>query len=157
MKIYLAGPDVFRKDAIAYGNYLKGLCREYGHEGLFPLDNEVPHGTRNPSKVIFDGDVQMIHDCDVVLANLVPFRGPSVDVGTAFEMGYGLALGKIVLGYNKPTQSYNRRVTAKMTAGEFTEIEDFGQFDNLMITHGARKSFESIEEALGYLNGLTRS
>ena len=41
-KIYLAGPDVFRPDAPAWGLSLKALCREFGFDGLFPLDNAAP-------------------------------------------------------------------------------------------------------------------
>ena len=41
MKIYLAGPDVFAQDPIAKGAELKALCKRYGAEGLFPLDNEI--------------------------------------------------------------------------------------------------------------------
>src|SRR5690606_8586836 len=40
--LYLAGPDVFRPDARERGRELKALCAEFGIEGLFPLDQEVP-------------------------------------------------------------------------------------------------------------------
>ena len=36
-KLYLAGPDVFRADAVAHGEALKALCARYGFEGLYPL------------------------------------------------------------------------------------------------------------------------
>ena len=41
-KVYLAGFDVFREDAVELGEYLKRLCRAQGLEGLYPFDNEVP-------------------------------------------------------------------------------------------------------------------
>src|SRR3546814_5290136 len=40
--LYLAGPDVFRPDARERGRELKALCAQFGIEGLFPLDQEVP-------------------------------------------------------------------------------------------------------------------
>lgn len=40
-KIYLAGPDVFEKDALAQGEVLKKLCNDFGFEGVFPLDNDI--------------------------------------------------------------------------------------------------------------------
>lgn len=41
-RVYLAGFDVFRADALAHGERLKALCREYGFEGCYPLDNQAP-------------------------------------------------------------------------------------------------------------------
>ena len=38
-KIYLAGSDVFLENAQDEGDRLKKLCKEYGFEGYFPLDN----------------------------------------------------------------------------------------------------------------------
>lgn len=40
-KIYLAGPDVFLPNAIEEGKRLKALCKEYGYEGFFPMDNII--------------------------------------------------------------------------------------------------------------------
>src|SRR3546814_19542901 len=40
--LYLAGPDVFRPDARERGRELKALCAQFGIEGLFPLDQDVP-------------------------------------------------------------------------------------------------------------------
>ena len=44
LKIYLAGPDVFRPDAFEQGERLKALCAEFGLRGLYPLDHSVPEG-----------------------------------------------------------------------------------------------------------------
>ncbi|MDY0273631.1 MAG: nucleoside 2-deoxyribosyltransferase, partial [Advenella sp.] len=47
-KIYLAGPDVFRHDAVDYGQQLKALCESFGFAGLYPLDNHAPAGLDKP-------------------------------------------------------------------------------------------------------------
>ncbi len=41
LTVYLAGPEVFLPDAIELGERKKRLCRAYGFEGLYPLDNEI--------------------------------------------------------------------------------------------------------------------
>jgi len=37
-RIYLAGFDVFRVDALDYGRSLQRMCADAGFEGLYPLD-----------------------------------------------------------------------------------------------------------------------
>ena len=43
LRIYLAGPGVFRPDALEQGERLKALCAEFGFIGLYPLDKQVPN------------------------------------------------------------------------------------------------------------------
>ena len=49
-KIYLAGPEVFHANATALGWQKQALCREYGFEGLFPLDSEIAPRARRPPR-----------------------------------------------------------------------------------------------------------
>ncbi|MBE7942197.1 nucleoside 2-deoxyribosyltransferase, partial [Ramlibacter aquaticus] len=37
-RVYLAGPDVFRPDAEAFGRALAQACAALGLQGVFPLD-----------------------------------------------------------------------------------------------------------------------
>jgi len=48
---------------------------------------------------IYRGNVAHMDRSDAIVANMTPFRGVSMDAGTAFEMGYMAAKGKPVLGY----------------------------------------------------------
>jgi nucleoside 2-deoxyribosyltransferase len=86
--------------------------------------------------------------CDLIIANLTPFRGPSADVGTVFELGFMTALDKPAFGYSNCSQSFVKRLTKlsangprRRTDGQLADdqglaIEDFDMFDNLML-HGA--------------------
>ena len=154
MKIYLAGPDVFRKDAIEYGQHLKALCNDHGHIGLFPFDNEIRphHYPYQTAREIFIANIKMIRQCDMVIANLNPFRGPSADVGTIWEVGFALGLGKQVLGYRDPhTCEYIHRVRpVDSYLSEYPNIEDFSLIDNLMIDCSV-SVFPSFEAALKHL------
>jgi nucleoside 2-deoxyribosyltransferase len=136
-KVYLAGPDVFFKDAKKHAMRLKVLCRKHGLDGLFPLDAEItftPEMT-GPEKAhaIFEANLGLIRRADGVLANMTPFRGPSADVGTGWEMGFAYGLGKPVVAYTSHRQVYGERVTP-----DEYEIENFGGIDNLMLTCGSR-------------------
>src|ERR1700761_9456494 len=106
-KIYLAGPDVFLPDALEAGRAKKELCRQFGFEGLFPLDLQLvePTGTD-----IFRADMALMREADIGLFNLSPFRGPSADPGTVFELGMMMAMGKRVFGYRNTDSAYHQRV-----------------------------------------------
>ena len=132
-KIYLAGPEVFLPNAVEIGGWKKDLCRAYGFEGVFPLD-EPPGGSgsvADTGREIFDICVSMMDRCDLCVANLTPFRGISVDVGTAVEIGYMYARGKPVFGYSNSADDYKVRLQAS-EPGDGTMVEDFGFFDNAM-------------------------
>lgn len=137
-KIYLAGPDVFRPDAIEYGKTLSDMVRNAGHIPLFPSDNKFPENSPDLSKQIFDANVNMIKDCDVVLANLDDFRGDEPDSGTAWEVGFAHALGKRIIGYRKDSKSMLEKIADGKNIDRDENgmiIEDFGFPLNLMLVH----------------------
>ena len=82
-RIYLAGPDVFLVNAVEVGRRKQLLCRQFGFEGLYPLDQDE---TVQGAAEIFRANVALMGRADIGLVNLTPFRGPSADVGTAFEL-----------------------------------------------------------------------
>jgi len=151
MKIYLAGPDVFFPNAVAVGHRKRELCERYGHEGLYPLDNEIDPHAKNASLLIFRGNRKMMDEADAIIANLTPFRGASADAGTVFELGYmaGLrtaeGLPKICFGYSNDPLPYAKRVAGMeeltksgdraLLDSRGMSVEDFGHADNLMIVH----------------------
>jgi len=88
VKIYLAGPDVFEPNAKEIGKKLSKKCKKQGFKPLFPLDNEIcAHTKKELSRAIFKANKAMIESCDIVIANLNPFRGPEPDSGTVWEVG----------------------------------------------------------------------
>jgi nucleoside 2-deoxyribosyltransferase len=153
MKVYLAGPDVFLPDAKAIGARKKEICARFGLVGLFPLDNETNEtgGIAPLSLRIFRRCAVMMEDADAVIAHLTPFRGPSADAGTVYELGHMAARGKLCTGYTNRRDSYADRIerapgvapgVASDVSGlanldcEGHVIENFGLTDNLMIVHG---------------------
>ena len=123
-RAYLAGPEVFLPDAVAVGEAKKMICAEHAIEGVYPLDEPAPAFEAGP---LFERCLALIDACDLVIANLTPFRGPSMDVGTAVEMGYALGSAKPVFGYTNVPADYRDRV-----ADDGLFVEDFGLVDNLM-------------------------
>lgn len=151
-RIYLAGPDVFYTTAKEQAKAIKSECATYGMEGVFPLDAvldsiKVPHLM---AAQIFLANVRFINSCNAMLANMEAFRGPSMDVGTAWEMGYGYARGMPIAGYCSDPSTYKERVAAhKINDGH--EVEDFDLVDNLMLTVPVR-IFQSMQDAVKYLS-----
>ena len=136
-RIYLAGFDVFRVDAIAHGDYLKSLCSAQGLQGLYPFDNQVPEHLPPTLKAqqICQQNLQMIRDCDAVLANLNAFRGLEPDSGTCFEIGMAVALGKPVWAYFDDAPTLRRQVPhdADGHDAQGFVVEDFNLPRNLML------------------------
>lgn len=140
MIIYLAGPDIFRPDVEAWAESARALCHRYGFEPLLPID----HGETEAAR-IFEANVAMIRGAQAVVANLDPFRGAEPDSGTAFELGYAMALGKMVRGYVTRFDSVARRAELAegrpnllSPAGILADsrgmrIENFGLPCNLML------------------------
>lgn len=145
-QIYLAGFDVFRPDAVAYGQRLKAMCLGYGFVGRYPLDNAAPKGLSGVSLAqwICQANLGLIRQADAVMANLNPFRGAEPDSGTVFEVGYAVALGKPVWVYTGQEHPLVQQVAVdsglEPASGQtdFVDaqgylVEDFGLNLNLMI------------------------
>ncbi len=164
-KIYLAGFDVFRPDAVEHGEYLKSLCLQYGFEGLYPLDNAAPAGLRGAvlAQWICDANLALLRSADLVMANLNAFRGHEPDSGTVFEVGYGHALGKPVWAYTDETRSLVGQLavmddaqaqgTARFVDEAGFTVEDFGLPLNLMIACTARIVVGNPETCLRQIAG----
>lgn len=143
-KIYLAGPEVFLPQAQVVGNAKCAICREFGLEGAFPLDNNLglDHLPKpEAARCISLANEELMRSCDAIVANLTPFRGAAMDSGTAYEVGFMRALDRPVFGYTNVTPDYADRARVireiGLPAGDFdtdgVEIEDFGLAENLMI------------------------
>jgi nucleoside 2-deoxyribosyltransferase len=154
MRAYLAGPDVFLPDPEARAAALKEICARHGLIGVSPLD--LLHG--EPAEwqdlplamVIARRNEAHIASCDVLIANLTPFRGPSADVGTAYEMGFMRALGRKVFGWSNSDHNFTERSIefagkAVPRDGQWRDaagmlIEAFGLVDNLMLDAAVQTS-----------------
>lgn len=147
--VYLAGPDVFFPEAEAWAERKKAICARYGLRGVSPLDRladepAVWAGFPDWRRIGLRNEAH-IRRSDGLIANVTPFRGPSADVGTVFEVGFARALGLPVFGYATRAAAFVPRTLAAMgdtatTApdgscrdGDGLLIEQFGLFDNLMI------------------------
>jgi nucleoside 2-deoxyribosyltransferase len=143
--VYLAGPEVFLTDADEIGRRKQELCARYGFEGLYPLDNEIAAAAgERIDRLIYQANKAMMLRADIGICNLTPFRGPSADAGTVFELGLMAGLGKRVFAYSNEASDYGTRV-APATAGGSRDrlqmlIEDFGNADNLMLDWAVRES-----------------
>jgi nucleoside 2-deoxyribosyltransferase len=127
-RIYLAGPEVFLPDALSVGAAKRQLCAEFGFEGLFPLDASLDLAGLSKAEAarrIALANEALMQSADAIIANLTPFRGASMDAGTAYEVGYMRANRARAFRLNPPLAYDCDRANY--------EIEDFGLAENLMI------------------------
>lgn len=158
--VYLAGPEVFLANAREAGDDKKRAIERLNASedwpvelvGLYPLDNEIADfaPNRETGIRIYRANIAMMEKADAVVANMVRFRGPGMDGGTAFEMGYMRGLGKPVFAYYDAEPFYGEAEAAglypdrvRRLVGQNPDnpavdldgllIEDFGMADNLMM------------------------
>lgn len=145
-RIYLAGPEVFfpAEEHQAIVAKKKRLLREYGLDGIDPLDTELvfsDHETKpDRGHRIYRANRELMDSCDTLIANLTPFRGISADPGTVYEVGYMIGQGKRAIGFTMDTRLYRARAGATDRDNLGHTIEDFELTDNLMIDGGIRES-----------------
>ncbi|MBA2649787.1 MAG: nucleoside 2-deoxyribosyltransferase [Legionella sp.] len=184
LQVYLAGPDVFMPNCIDIGNYKKQLLAAAGYIGHFPLDPLIPDFKPNQETAynISKGNETSMDQCQIILANMTPWHGsPSMDVGTAFEVGYMSCKAKfrpldtLIIGYYEGDveQDYSKRVAQyynhqiiEQKDGRVTDItgvtlENFTLCENLMIPAAIKKTggdiFLSFEEAVNNISLLWKS
>ena len=119
--VYLAGPEVFLPDPAAAGEAKRARVAELSRShdwpfelaGLYPLDNAIPDFKPDfdTGMRIYRANIDLMDRACAVAANMVRFRGPSMDVGTAFEMGYMRGCGKPVFAYYDAAPFYGRAET----------------------------------------------
>jgi nucleoside 2-deoxyribosyltransferase len=150
-RIYLAGPEVFLANAREIGARKRAICERHGLVGVFPGDEDACDPglpLAEQGLAISRAMERALQSCDAMIVNLTPFRGPSADVGSAYEMGFMRALGRPIFAYSNDARSFLDRVTAfcvgrvrSRPTGEYEDpdgmlIEQFTLLDNLMLVGG---------------------
>jgi len=169
-KIYLAGPEVFLPNAVDAGNRKKALCEKYGFKGVYPIDANINIADLPPRAAglkISSANENLICGCQLLIANITPFRGPSADVGTVFEIGFAHAKGLTVFAYTNVAESFEERTRDMIQVSKHEDgiwrdlnnmaVESFGLTDNLMIdgaiiNSGGKLFVEDVPENERYTN-----
>src|SRR5690625_1138213 len=142
-RVYLSGPDVYLPNARSHGEHMKEICRSYHLEGILPLNAlSASFSCRQDFALsIRNSNLHNIASCDGIIVNMSPFRGPSMDVGAAYEMGAAQALGLPLVGYSTNRAEYRTKLRRyadihsigdELYAGDGMTVEDFGLGDTLM-------------------------
>jgi nucleoside 2-deoxyribosyltransferase len=169
-RIYLAGPEVFLANACEIGARKRAICERHGLVGVFPGDEEDACDRAltlaERGLAISRAMERVMQNCDAMIVNLTPFRGPSADVGSAYEMGFMRALGRPIFAYSNDARSFLDRVpvfcsilrvrpTGEQEDPDGMAIEPFGLCDNLMLAGGVIASggcfvAEAVPQAARY-------
>jgi len=102
--VYIAGP-LFSWEQRELLERIAKICESLGFStylphrdaGLFKRDEEK-------SSVFFRKDAEQLEKCSIIIAVL---NGTDVDSGTSWEIGYGFAKGKTIIGYLDDTRVYD--------------------------------------------------
>ncbi len=140
IRVYLAGPDVFFPDPLAWAGRKAAICRAQGLVPVTPFDPvpEPPAWSKLPeADRIARRNEAHIRGCTAVIANLTPFRGVSADAGTVYEVGFARALCIPVFAYSNIREFFEER-SGRSVDG--LHIERFGLNENLMIDCAVREA-----------------
>lgn len=158
LRVYFAGPDVFKPNAVEIGKAYVQLADSLGLVGLYPMDNEVDITAPGAESQIFKGNMEMLVSADFIVANLDPFRGPEPDSGTVWECAHGYTKGIPVFGYCSQAHSMLDRVSAygavSCREGLYFDqdgllIENFSSPVNLMVSQSLEAMvFGTVADAL---------
>lgn len=173
---YIAGPDVFLRNASKVKELKREIAKKGGLNPLFPLDNVVRDffsrqdlSEEQKGLILYRANILLMNKAKAIIADItpIPLRGPNMDPGTAFEIGYMIGQKKPVECYTNSPNSFADRVKSwlkgfniKIEKDEFgverdatrgIMIEDFGKTisDNIMIDGSARLSGGSIHKPAG--------
>jgi nucleoside 2-deoxyribosyltransferase len=147
---------VFLPNAHEIGARKRAICERHGLIGVFPANEEAAFdpglSLRDRALAISRGMERVMRDCDAMIVNLTPFRGPSADVGSAYEMGFMRALRRPIFAYSNDDRLFLERIRAFCAGavrlrptGEHEDldgmaIEPFELHDNLMLIGGIADS-----------------
>lgn len=85
------------------------ICQSRGLIGVFPTDEEDACdpllALRERGLAISRAMERVMRSCDAIIVNLTPLRGPSADVGSAYETGFMRALGLPIFAYTHDDRS----------------------------------------------------
>ena len=128
-------------------------CRRRGWIGLPPADNaDFRHlsDRRAQARGIYLTNLDRMAQAQAIIANITPFRGPHMDPGTAFEVGYFASRRQRIVVYTQDPKTLVDRVEdwsgTSMGAGHELRdrnahlVENFGFSENLMIPAAALQS-----------------
>ncbi len=145
-RVYLAGPEVFLRNAVQIGELKKKICSENGFEGIFPLDTclEAQHlSVYETGLAISKSNEDLIRSCNILIANITPFRGPSADAGTVYEMGFARGVGLKADAYINTAKSFVERTCYFCNVKDHDAegirddndmlVENYGMAENLMV------------------------
>lgn len=154
-KIYLAGPDVFAPEPLEIGVRKKQICARHGLIGVFPMEHvtlDLAEPRRQQGLAVYDVMETMMRECDAIIVNMTPYHGPSMDAGSAFEMGFMRALDRPIFAYSNDGDIFADRVVAfwdgrvtprgngEREGGDGMALEEFDMVDNLMLDGSVRRS-----------------
>jgi nucleoside 2-deoxyribosyltransferase len=151
-KVYIAGPEVFLSNGFDQMRIKGEMALAAGFFPSTMAENDLDPSGASAFEFgcqISAANEKMMREADFCIANLTPFRGISADIGTGYEVGFMIALGKPVFGHTNTSKLYYDRLLEDYYGGKVEKdahgvlrgadglmIEDHGMVDNLMFDGG---------------------
>ena len=153
IKVYLAGPEVFLRNAREQLAFKIALTRAAGLIPVSPGDFVIPPQPtkRQFGHAISEIDEEMMSSAEAIIANLTPYHGVSADTGTCYELGFMCGQGKLAFAYTNVSADHRQRTVehyggdvgidehGRLRGADGLAIEDVDMVDNLMMQGGVER------------------
>ncbi len=112
--VFLADNSRLQRDAHRQRDQVEALCKQYGLKAEWPSEHfffpteqtvaermgqwGIPIDDPRPIRALRNAWIKIV-DCDAMIAEVTPFRGPHVGALVAFEIGVAVAAGIPVFAY----------------------------------------------------------
>jgi len=180
LHVYFAGPDDYKPDRLERVAAKIKRVEEVGCIGHAPIYPSVdsPNNKVTAFKIAYDNK-KLMRQCNVLLVDMTPWLGPSMDRIAAFKMGYMSAQADhtgevLIIGYytNEFERNFAKRVAQEVyhnvgvtfhengtaTDQNGNSFENFGLVDNLMMETAVNKTggeiFPTFDEAVANIPRL---
>lgn len=169
--LWLAGPEVWLPDFAVQSSRQRALCLDAGFTPLTPDPAPPPSddSAELEARELYAARMARLRQADAGVVNLTPWRGPSADVGAAFEAGVLAGLGRPVFAYLNISDEFQAEYVDRVEAfvgaqrdeagvwrdGDGCVVEDYGLPETVMLWAEVRRLFVIVTaDPLHDLTGL---
>ncbi|KZX78223.1 hypothetical protein A3715_20275 [Oleiphilus sp. HI0009] len=125
MRCFITGPEHYGPNRHEFNFSKKEICQRYDLDACFPTESSLESKTIERSNEIdlHHATLCQLKNCDLLIVNMTPFRGPHMFSACAFELGFAQALSIPVIRYTVDSRSELVKRSSSASSGNPLTID----------------------------------